>query len=79
MKPCRITEGGGAMFSDDLWRCATCGREKYPEVFTCPMATFGANQHMPIYVGGGDLWGEPDKPLWSWWRRLLYSLGICWW
>jgi hypothetical protein len=35
-QPCRIKEGGGAHFGDDLWRCETCGREKYPEAFTCP-------------------------------------------
>lgn len=32
---CRIVEGGGMLFTDDLWKCATCGQEKYPEAFTC--------------------------------------------
>ncbi len=34
--PCVITQGGGAHFGDDLWTCTTCGRQKYPEVFSCP-------------------------------------------
>lgn len=33
---CRIREGGGLHFGDDLWTCAVCGQEKYPEVFSCP-------------------------------------------
>lgn len=33
---CRIVEGGGAHYGDDLWTCLTCGHQKYPEVFRCP-------------------------------------------
>lgn len=33
---CRIVEGGGSHFGDDLWTCKTCGHQKYPEVFECP-------------------------------------------
>lgn len=35
-RPCEIVEGGGMLFTDDLWTCKTCGHEKYPEVFRCP-------------------------------------------
>lgn len=34
-QPCRITEGGGNHFGNDLWKCSVCGQEKYPEVFVC--------------------------------------------
>lgn len=76
MAPCKIIGGGGAHFAADLWRCVTCGQEKYPEVFSCPMAAFGAQPHFPTYVGGGDLWGEPEPPQLNWWQRLLAVFGI---
>jgi hypothetical protein len=33
--------------------------------------SFGDGQHFPTYVGGGDLWGEPDYLATPWpWRRI---------
>lgn len=44
------------------------------------MAAFGAQPHFPQYVGGGDLWTEPEPPRLNWWQRLLTAFGIrLWW
>jgi hypothetical protein len=38
------------------------------------MTPFGARQHFPNYVGGGDLWGEPDPVPPKWWHRIVRAL-----
>ena len=42
------------------------------------MAAFGANQHQPNYIGGGDLWHEPEPPRQPWWWRLLAAPETVW-
>lgn len=55
---CRITEGGGAHFGDDLWTCATCDRRKYPESFTCPDGR--AVPRIFLDVPHGQAWQSPE-------------------
>ena len=34
-----------------------------------------SDQHFPSYVGGGDLWGEPDPPPpLKWWQFIIQLL-----
>lgn len=34
------------------------------------------NNRLPQYVGGGDLWGEPDPPPLRWWQWLIQAVTL---
>ena len=34
------------------------------------MAAFGATPHGSYYIGGGDLWEEPEPPRYKWYEKI---------